>query len=90
MFIKLKLEKEQILHYAKIAYSKFKGEVKRDHLNNNLTDRLNSDIAIKKFQKKEKKKKEFIRPFDENKKSSYENYFNDLPKDDFSNRRILT
>ena len=70
--------------------SKFKGEVKRDHLNNNLTDRLNSDIAIKKFQKKEKKKKEFIRPFDENKKSSYENYFNDLPKDDFSNRRILT
>jgi hypothetical protein len=69
---------------------KFKKEVAKDHLNNNLAARLNSDIDIKKIQKKRKEsKKDFVKPF-EDATSNYDKFFdNVIPNNDFSNNRLM-
>ncbi|MBA42686.1 MAG: hypothetical protein CMF62_01580 [Magnetococcales bacterium] len=69
---------------------KFKKEVAKDHLNNNLTARMNSDIDIKKIQKKRKEsKKNFVKPF-EDASSNYDKFFDKvIPNNDFSNDRLM-
>lgn len=55
--------------------NKFKSEIEKDYLNNNLMERMNSEIDIrvtkKKNNKKYPKKKEFIPPFTDDNTDKY-------------------
>ena len=81
--------------------NKFDVEIKRDSVNNNLMDRLNSDLYIKDIMKSTKKpldnnRKNLInRPYEEinnNNTSTFLPFGNNvgiIPNNDFSNNRLL-
>ncbi|CAH6421824.1 Hypothetical protein KVN_LOCUS512 [uncultured virus] len=69
----------------------YKKEIQKDDINNNLLERLNSDIYIRKFAKPSKK--DFIPPFANGSGDNFapfddKNNFLDLVKD-FSNKKFL-
>ena len=68
---------------------KFKDEVNKDFMNNNLMDRMNSEIDIRNI--KLKNKKDFIPPFADNDGGMYAPFHNqtNIPTTDFSTKRIL-
>mgnify|MGYP005855511951 CR=1 FL=1 len=68
---------------------KFKDEVDKDFLNNNLMDRLNSDIDIRKI--KARNKRDFVPPFSNDVGGEFApfRYDKNIPKNNFSNKRIL-
>jgi len=69
---------------------KFVKEVKRDKLNNNLMDRLNSDMDIRKYQNMTKEKKEFISPY-AREEGNYASWKGDAqpPISDFKNENAI-
>jgi hypothetical protein len=68
---------------------KYKEEVDKDFLNNNLMDRLNSDIDIRKI--KTRNKRDFVPPFSNDIGGDFAPFVYDkkIPQSDFSNKRIL-
>ena len=74
---------------AKLYDNKFKKEIRKDFVNNNLTERMNSDIAIKNFRIRNKTK-DFIPPFTNTNSSAFAPFHGKtLRSDDFSNRRLM-
>ncbi len=75
---------------ASLYDRKFKQEIEKDHMNNHLMDRLNSDIDIKKMSKRNKKKN-FDMPFSNNIDANYASINSDegiILSNDFSSRRL--
>lgn len=70
---------------------KFAQEIRRDLMNNQLMDRMNSELDIRNF-RKHSVIKEFVPPFDNTKTKSYAFFDNStiIPPTDFSSNRILT
>lgn len=74
---------------------KMREKLARDNLNNNLTDRMNSDIDIREFNKNRRerqKNKYFSSPFGQggtDSLASYADTINEIQEKDFSNRRLL-
>lgn len=67
--------------------AKFGREIEKDHLNNNLMLRMNSNVDIKKTKPL---KGEFIPPYSNEVGATYQSVFNErMPKDDFSNGRFM-
>ena len=58
----------------KFQNKKFKMEVERDHVNNQLMDRMSSDIYIRNLKANSNKKKIFVSPFSDAPDSKYASY----------------
>lgn len=69
--------------------TKFKEELEKDRLNNNLTERLNSNIYIQNIYKT-KQKKNIVPAFDVREEGGLSAYFSeDVKTNDFSNKRLF-
>jgi hypothetical protein len=77
-------------NYGTAKDGKFVNEIKRDQVNNNLMNRMNSDIFINNMNKT--KNKNFESPFSNDMDDKYASFKNDptiIPNNDFSNNRIM-
>lgn len=69
--------------------TKFRDELNKDYMNNNLLDRMNSEIDIRKG--KVANKKDFIPPFANKGSGQFAPFHKqkNIPQSDFSNKRIM-
>ena len=75
---------------ARLYDQKFTEEIEKDEMNNNLMNRLNSDIYIQEMRKNKRKK--FETPFSNGPDEKYASFQMDptiIPNQDFSNKRLL-
>lgn len=89
--------------FRDVSPDKFKEKIKNDYVNNNLMQRLNSDIDITSMRNKKntrnraidihnnwtRNKNDIVPPFDTDYGDAYAPFDTNIPTNDFSNKRLI-